>query len=43
MPGFELSEELSGRSDPPLFRVLKTLADAFLSVPTGDNIKQPLF
>jgi hypothetical protein len=42
MSGFDLGEELPGRPDLTSFRVLKTSSDAFLSVATGDNIKQPL-
>lgn len=42
MPGFELREELPGRPDVAFFHILETLPDAFLSVATGGNIKQPL-
>jgi hypothetical protein len=42
MRGFELGEKLPGAPDPAFFRVLKTLADTFLSVATRSNIRQPL-
>lgn len=42
MPGFKLAEELSRWASFPFFRVLQTLADAFVRVGAGGNVEKVL-